>query len=93
MKRAMSGVVIAASLSLACGGQTKAKSEPAAATVKSSEPQTDTLKAVPTTSATAKPKSDSTPAKQSDVPLRDSAFGPKFVLDSTGKSTPIKKRP
>jgi hypothetical protein len=31
--------------------------------------------------------------KPADDRLRDSAFGPKFMVDSTGKVTPIKKKP
>ena len=79
---------------VACGGEKpqSADSTPKAAPQVQPAPNpSDTLK--PATGAPAKPKGDSTGTKKAEGPLRDSAFGPKFTVDSTGKATPIKKKP
>ena len=41
------------------------------------------------TKASATTKAGTTPVKQSGVIGRDSAFGPSFIVDSTGKMVPI----
>ena len=41
------------------------------------------------TKTTATSKAAKTPAKQTDIVGRDSAFGPTFIVDSTGKMVPI----
>ena len=48
----------------------------------------DSVKCVATADSTRRAN-----AKQAERPLRDSAFGPKFSVDSTGKVTPIKPPP
>lgn len=41
------------------------------------------------TKANATTKAGTTPAKPSGIVGRDSAFGPSFIVDSTGKMVPI----
>jgi hypothetical protein len=84
-------------LATACGGEksepkmeTKADALPAPA----APPASPTISDATTKNAdTLKPGKGDTATKKAEGPLRDSAFGPKFTVDSTGKVTPIKKRP
>jgi hypothetical protein len=96
--RSIRWFVGAAALTAACGGEkpapqaeTKAP-EPAPAmstkTDSAAMPATDTMK--PMKGDTAAKKAG---AKKAEGPLRDSAFGPMYTVDSTGKVVPIKKRP
>lgn len=94
--------VAAATLVAACG-ETKpaAQSVPAAdSTQRIQAPPPDRIAPAPEMTLkpadpVAKPKADTTkpaaPMQKADDRLRDSAFGPKFTVDSTGKVTKIKK--
>jgi hypothetical protein len=94
MIRSIRFVVVATLAAAACGGE---KAQSADSTPKS-EPKlqaspnpTDTLKPATSAADPSKPKADSTGAKKAAGPLRDSAFGPKFTVDSAGKVKAIKK--
>lgn len=86
-------LLVTTALAAACGG---AKAPPPEST--STPPAGAVTPAAPDSAAVvpgAEVKADTakkpgTPAK-AEGPLRDSAFGPKFAVDSTGKVVPIKK--
>jgi hypothetical protein len=90
-------ILAAVIVGAACGGEkpeTQAESKAAApapvvtaATDSANKVVTDTTKPAKTA------KAESTTTKKANAPLRDSAFGPVSMVDSTGKVTPIKKRP
>jgi hypothetical protein len=95
--RSMRWMVACAILATACGGEkpapqaeTKAPKPAPAMSTKTdsvSMPKTDTMKPMKADTAAK------TAAKKAEGPLRDSAFGPKYTVDSNGKVVPIKKRP
>jgi hypothetical protein len=84
--------IVPAVLCMACGGEkAEPKMEPKAPEpAPAASTATDTGKAA--VRDTLKPLPD-TATKKADRPLRDSAFGPKMAVDSTGKPVPLKKRP
>jgi hypothetical protein len=95
--RSLRFLVAASILMAACGGE---KSQPKTETKADALPQQPTPPPTPTISDastkaadTLKPSKSDTLTKKAEGPLRDSAFGPKYTVDSTGKVTPIKKRP
>jgi hypothetical protein len=101
-------VMVAASLlAVGCGEKKAAEGSgaaaPDAAKVPVQAPAPDRIGAAPeptvsaSPSGAAKAKADTSkaagPTVKPDDRGRDSAFGPKFMVDSTGKVTPIKKKP
>ncbi len=90
MRGAVLGVAILAAS--ACGGETP----PASDTTTTVTPQADSGAAVPGVAAIGADSADSAGRRArggtaaTKVPARDSAFGPKFTTDSTGKLVPIK---
>jgi hypothetical protein len=78
----------AAALFAACGGNDARAPEPAPTAEPKAPAVTDSMPGAPA------PRGDSarpTGGAKAEGPLRDSAFGPKFAVDSTGKVVPIKK--
>lgn len=84
----------ALALVVACGGETPAaESAPAPAPPPVQAPSPDRIAAVLATDSGVKPNADTSKkaAATGDHRMRDSAFGPKYAVDSTGKVTKIKK--
>jgi hypothetical protein len=106
MRKLTAGLFILATLS-ACGGEkaqpaaeTKAAPAPAAVSDPTAAPSVPPATAVreamqkAAKADTLRPmKGDTGVTTKVDDRPRDSAFGPKYTLDSTGKAVPIKKRP
>ena len=85
----------ALTLVVACGGEKPAaESTPAPAPPPVQAPPPDRIGAAPARAdSAAKPKADTSKkaAAKGDNRMRDSAFGPTYSVDSTGKVTKIKK--
>jgi hypothetical protein len=81
-------VIPAAALFAACGGNDAKAPEPASTAEPKAPAVTDSMPGAPALKGdSAKPSGGA----KAEGPLRDSAFGPKFAVDSTGKAVPIKK--
>ncbi len=76
---------------VACGGDKAAPADAAASmpTTEAAMASDSVMQSATDTVRNSAAKAGSKVADQ--PPLRDSAFGPKFMVDSTGKVTPIKR--